>query len=234
MKGRQIPYSDEELSFIEWRQAMSRRALHAAFVAEFGRDDVSFENFKALCSRKGWKTGRTGCFEKGMTPVNKGKRCPPGKGGRHPNARATQFKKGSMTGAARAKYKPIGTERLSKDGYLERKIHDGMPLQSRWRAVHLVRWEEINGPLPKGMALKCLDGDRSNTEPTNWIAVPRSMLARLAGRHGRDYDNAPAELKPTILAIAKLEVEAIERRNGRRDSKPAGRRPNPVEEGRPN
>ncbi|TGP22318.1 MULTISPECIES: HNH endonuclease [unclassified Mesorhizobium] len=206
MKGRQIRYSDEELSFIEWRQAMSRRALHAAFVARFGRPDVKLEDIKALCSRRGWLTGRTGGFEKGSIPFNKGKPHPA-----RGRAAETQFKKGSMTGAAAAKYKPIGTERFNKDGYLERKIHDGLPLQSRWRLVHLIRWEELNGALPAGEALKCLDGDRRNTDPSNWRAIPRALLARLAGRYGRGYDAAPSALKPTILAIAELEHAARER-----------------------
>lgn len=211
MKGRQIRYSEEELSFIEWRQAMSRRALHAAFVAEFRRPDVTLDQIKALCSRKGWNTGRTGCFKKGAAPFNKGEPHPA-----RGRAAETQFKKGSMTGAAAAKYKPIGTERINKDGYLERKIHDGMPLQSRWRLVHLIRWEELNGPLPKGEALKCLDGNRRNTEPSNWRAIPRALLARLGGRYGRGYDAAPSELKPTILAIAELEHAARERDRGQR------------------
>ncbi|RWO37298.1 MAG: HNH endonuclease [Mesorhizobium sp.] len=209
MKGRQIRYSEEELSFLEWRQAMSRRALHAEFVAKFGRLEVTLDQIKALCSRKGWSTGRTGCFEKGTTPFNKGKPHPA-----RGRAAETQFKKGSMAGAAAAKYKPIGTERFNKDGYLERKIHDGMPLQSRWRLVHLIRWEEMNGPLPRGTALKCLDGNRRNTEPSNWRAVPRALLARLGGRYGRGYDAAPSELKPTILAISELEHAARERDRG--------------------
>ncbi|WP_210237328.1 hypothetical protein, partial [Mesorhizobium sp. M3A.F.Ca.ET.175.01.1.1] len=113
----------------------------------FGRPDVKLEDIKALCSRRGWLTGRTGGFEKGSIPFNKGKPHPA-----RGRAAETQFKKGSMTGAAAAKYKPIGTERFNKDGYLERKIHDGLPLQSRWRLVHLIRWEELNGALPAGEA----------------------------------------------------------------------------------
>ncbi|OBQ72380.1 HNH endonuclease [Mesorhizobium loti] len=206
MKGRQIRYSDEELSFLEWRQAFSRRDLHAAFVEQFGRDEVTLDQIKALCYRKGWSTGRNGCFVKGQIPFNKGKPHPA-----RGRATETQFKKGCMTGAAAAKYKPIGTERINKDGYIERKVHEGIPLSSRWRLVHVLRWEEAHGPLPAGAALKCLDGNRRNTEPSNWRSVPRALLARLAGRYGRDYDNAPSELKPTVLAIAQLEHAARER-----------------------
>lgn len=108
----------------------------------------------------------------------------------------------------------LGTERVSKDGYLERKVNDDLPLQRRWRAVHLVEWEKINGSLPAGHALKCLDGNKLNTDPSNWACVPRALLPRLNGRFGRDFENAPAELKPTILAIAKLEHKAREAQRG--------------------
>ena len=62
----------------------------------------------------------------------------------------TQFKPGVRQGRATALYKPIGSERISGEGYVERKIHDGMPMQSRWRAVHLLRWEQAHGPCRTG------------------------------------------------------------------------------------
>lgn len=205
-RGRRIAYSDPQMAWLEANRSMAIGDYHGAFCAAFPDADVTAAHLHALRKRKGWRTGRTGRFAKGMTPANKGKLCPPGKGGRHPNARKTQFKKGhGRTGVAVTLYKPIGTERLSKDGYLERKINDGMPLQARWRAVHLVRWEEINGRLPKGHALKSLDGNKLNTDPSNWELVPRGLLPRLNNRHGRNYDGAPAELKPTLMAVAKLE-----------------------------
>lgn len=213
MKGRNIPYTVEEMAWLEANHGLVIGEYHRQFCERFRRDDVSKINLHSLRKRKGWKTGRTGCFETGFVPHNKGKPCAPGRGGRHPNAQKTQFKKGhGRTGVAVDLYKPIGTERLSKEGYIERKIHDGLPLQSRWRSVHVIRWEADNGPVPEGMALKCLDGDRSNTDPANWEPVPRAMLPRLAGTHGRGYDSAPDELKPTMMAIAKLEYHARERR----------------------
>jgi len=160
--------------------------------------------------RRGDNVGAAHRFKRGQAPANKGLRRPGWAPGR---MRESQFKKGERRGIAVKLWKPIGTERTSKDGYLERKIHDGLPLQSRWRAVHLIRWEAINGKLPKGMALKCL-GDRRNTDPSNWTPVPRGLLPRLNGKHGRNYDSAPSELKPTIMAIAKLEHAARSRPRG--------------------
>lgn len=76
-----IPYSAKELAWIKQHCVMPRRKAHALFCYTFDRA-VSLVNFKALCTRKGWLTGRTGCFETGMTPHNKGKEMP-----YHPNNR---------------------------------------------------------------------------------------------------------------------------------------------------
>lgn len=181
---------------------------HAAFCAEFGRTDVTAGQLHSLRKRKKWKTGRSGCFEKGAMPHNKGKRCAPGTGGRHPNAVRRHFRKGSRSGKALAIYQPIGAERLSKEGYRERKVHDGLPMQSRWRTVQRINWEAEHGPLPKGMLLKCVDGDKLNTDPSNWIPIPRALLPRLNGGPHKSwiaFDDAPDDLKPLILAVAKLD-----------------------------
>lgn len=213
MKGRAIPYSADEMAWLEANRALPISEYFAAFQQHFARDDVSAVNLHSLRKRKGWRTGRTGQFAKGATPHNKGVPCAEGRGGRHPNARRTQFRKGERRGVAVALYKPVGTERLSKEGYLERKIHDGLPLQSRWRAVHLVEWETLNGPIPEGHALKCLDGNRLNTSPDNWECIPRAVLARLNGGRWRKtvaYDEASPELKPLVMASAKLKHAAHE------------------------
>lgn len=212
MKGRPIPYDADELAWIEAHRDWPRDQLHAGFVARFDRTDVSLENLKRLCVRKGWRTGRTGQFEKGQTPPNKGR-----KGFYPPGSEKGWFKPGTRRGIANVKYQPIGTERISKDGYRERKLHDGVPMQSRWRAVHLIEWEALHGPLPADHCLKCLDGDRSNADPENWVAIPRAMLPKLNARwRGVPYDSAPDDLKPTLMAIARLQHEARERRRTKR------------------
>lgn len=220
MKGVWIKYSAEEMVWLEANRTLPISDYHAAFCAKFGRD-VSAGNLHALRKRNGWRTGRTGCFAKGQEPFNKGKPCAPGTGGRHPNARKTQFKKGNRTGQANLNYQPIGTERLNEDGYLERKIHDGMPMQSRWRLVHLVEWEAVNGPIPEGQCLKSIDGDRSNTDPSNWQMIPRALLPRLNGGRFKKhlaYDEAVPEIRPALLTIAKIEHRARELRRQRKDA----------------
>ena len=58
MKGAAIRYTEAELRFLEESSTMPRRELHAAFVRQFGRADVTHDHIKALCTRRGWKTGR--------------------------------------------------------------------------------------------------------------------------------------------------------------------------------
>lgn len=206
MKGRKIPYSQTELAWIESRHKDTRADTHRKFCRKFDRSDVSLINFNSLCKRKGWMTGRTGCFTKGQPPPNKGKKCPEGVGGRHPNARKTQFRKGHLP----HNHNYLGHERVSKDGYVEVSIAETNPhtgFERRYVLKHRHEWEITNGPVPEGYALKCLDGDRLNTSPTNWKAVPRAVLALLnGGRHRKNlaYDDAEPDVKPVVMAIAEL------------------------------
>ncbi len=217
MVGRNRRYSDAEITWLRDNAALPIGEYHAGFQAEFDRPAVTPARLQSLRKRLGWKTGRTGRFEKGRVSPNRGKPCPPGVSGRHPNARATWFKKGARSGRAQALHLPIGSERRHAGGYLERKVNEDLPMQARWRFVHLIEWEAINGPVPDGHCLKCLDGDRTNTAPANWTLIPRGALPRLnGGRTGRHipYDTAAPALKPALLTLARVEHQARRLRRG--------------------
>lgn len=197
-KGLPLRYTAAQLAFLSRRRRKPRRELHAAFVARFRRRDVTLDHIKALCTRKGWKTGRAGRFEKGVVPWNTGKQRP-----FNASSARTQLKKGGVP--PNTKY--AGHERISKDGYVEISINETNPYTGfarRYVLKHRWLWERANGPIPAGMCLKC-KGDKLDTDPSNWEMIPRAMLPRLNGRFGRGYDDAPAELKATIMATAKLE-----------------------------
>lgn len=153
--------------------------------------------------RRGDNVGKATRFQPGLTPWNKGQK--------HPStgrAIDTQFKPGNRSGKALEIYQPIGTERLSKDGYLERKIHDGWPLQRRWRAVHLLAWEAINGPLPAGHAVVFRDGNKRNIALDNLELVTRAELMRRNSvyRHG-------IEIAQLAMLRGKLTKQINKRKN---------------------
>lgn len=205
MKGAAITYTAAELRWIKAHCTLPRRAAHAAFCEKFSRNDVSFDNYMALCKRRGWRTGRTGRFQPGGVPMNKGKRMP-----YHANGAKTQFKKGQRPHNTRF----VGHERLHKtDGYVYVSIPETNPhtgFERRYVLKHKYLWEQQYGPVPEGMCLKCLDDNRQNTDPLNWECVPRGVNALLNGRWSVGFDHAPHEVKPVVLTLAKLKYAAKE------------------------
>ena len=74
-------------------------------------------------------------FKKGHVSHNKGKKMPAEV---YARCAPTMFKKGNVT----HNYKPVGSERVNVDGYVEVKVAD----PGKWRLKHRVIWEEAHGP----------------------------------------------------------------------------------------
>ncbi|MFX1675169.1 HNH endonuclease signature motif containing protein [Paraburkholderia sp. A2WS-5] len=136
-------------------------------------------------------------FKTGHTTWNKGTK---GVCGTHPNSRRTQFKKGSMSGAAQHNYVPVGSYRLSKDGYLEQKVTDDHPVPARrWVGVHRLVWEAANGPVPDGHVVCFLPGRRSAAvEKITLDALELVHRAELARR------NHPRSRNPELGRLVQL------------------------------
>lgn len=135
-------------------------------------------------------------FPKGNVPANKGLRRPGFAPGR---MKETQFKKGVRQGVALGLWKPVGTKRISKDGYREVKVNDDMPLQARWRAEHLVVWEAVHGRIPKGYALAFKNRDKNDIRLDNLELITRGENLRRNSIH-----NLPKPLAQTIHLLGAL------------------------------
>lgn len=158
-----------------------------------------------LSGRLSRTNGEQTRFKKGIVPWNKGKKFDAG--GR---SIETQFKKGDRSGRARQLYQPIGSERISKDGYIQRKVNDDLPMQQRWRFVHLIEWEAINGPIPAGFAICFKDGNRQNTALGNLELVSRADLMRRNTCHR--YPKEIAQLVQLRGALTR-KINNIERKS---------------------
>ena len=159
----------------------------------------------------GQRIGRAGEFPKGHIPANKGLRRPGWSPGR---MRETQFKKGQRPHT----WKPIGSERLC-DGYLQRKVTDtGYPPRD-WQPVHVLLWIEHYGPIPRGYAVKFIDGDRRNVVIENLCLVSRADLARLNVM----WNRYPRELAEAIQLRGVLRRRLNKRRtvHEEQDQRPA-------------
>lgn len=204
--GRSWRYSLTEIDWLRENCTLPIADYHSAFVKAFARNDVTIAMLRAVRKNRGWKTGRTGQFGKGQAPMNKGKTCPPGKGGRHPNAIKTQFKRGQEPHNT----KQAGHERIGSDGYVWISVEETNPYtgyERRYVQKHILLWEALNGPIPEGHCLKSLDDDRSNCAPSNWALIERALLPVLNGGAHKRYPafaEVSPELRPAILTLAKV------------------------------
>lgn len=104
------------------------------------------------------ESGKKHRFAKGHVSMNKGKSQPVT--GRMAE---TQFKKGHKP----KNWVPIGSERLTKDGYLQRKMTDtGYPPRD-WVSVHHLIWTGHNGSIPAGYVVAFKDGNKTNLRIEN-------------------------------------------------------------------
>lgn len=200
MRKNKIPYTVEELAWIKDHCTLTREKAHNLFCAKFTRTDVTLNNYTGLCKRNGWLTGRDGRMQTGGVSWNRGKKMP-----YNAASAATRFKKGHSP----LNTKFAGHERIRKeDGYVEISINETNPhtgFERRYILKHKYLWEKKNGPIPKGMCLKCIDGNRQNSDPANWELIKRGVLPYLSGRwDGLVFDKAKPEIKPSIMALAKL------------------------------
>lgn len=155
--------------------------------------------------RRGDQVGAASRFRKGHVPANKGLRRPGWAPGR---MQETQFRKGERRGVAVRLYQPIGTERWAY-GYLQRKVNDDLPLQRRWRAVHVMVWEASHGPVPKGHVIAFRNGDRRDIRLDNLQCISRRELMARNTVH-----NLPKPLAETVQLLGALKRQ-IRRKESR-------------------
>jgi hypothetical protein len=122
------------------------------------------------------------------------------------------FKKGAVP----PNKKPLWHERLCpKSGLMLMNVPEKNPYTghaTRYMQKHVWIWKQANGEVPKGMVVSFIDGDKLNCAPENLMLVTRSLLLVL---NQHKYSEQPAELKPSILALAKVEVAGSFRTLGR-------------------
>lgn len=174
-KNAPIAYSDNELTWIKANQAgISRKELSRKFNEKFMRN-VSAQNLAGLCKRNQWANGRDTRLKKGCKSWNKGVTG-------YIGANKTSFKKGNVP----FNHKPIGHERVTKDGYIMIKIAE----PNKFRLKQLVIWEKHHGKLDKNCNLRFLDNDRTNCNIDNLMSVPRAVNAIVNTRNPANTQNS--------------------------------------------
>jgi hypothetical protein len=185
-------FNGDQVAFIRTNaKCLSNQVLTDLVNLEFGLS-VTRQQVKTFKHNHKISSGLTGHFEKGRNPANKGT-----KGIYNVGGNRTSFKKGQRP----KNYKPVGTERIDRDGYLLIKAFDDGPWHKRWRHKHRVLWEDVKGPVPRGHCLIFLDGNKQNIDLENLQMITQKQLVRLNQNH-LISDNA--ELTKTGIIVADI------------------------------
>lgn len=137
------------------------------------------------------ESGKAHRFAPGHTPKNKGEKMSKEA---YEKLRHTFFKKGHVP----ANHKPVGYERINRDGYVEVKVAE----PNKFRAKHRIVWEECFGPIPAGHNVQFRDGNRRNLNPENLYLISRSEQL---GKENSMYARYPEELQRAIHAKGALQ-----------------------------
>ena len=123
--------------------------------------DFSEEQVKGMMYRNKLTTGTGGYFKKGSTPWNKGL-----KG--YMGANKTSFKKGTIP----PNQVPIGTESITKGGYIKVKV--GEP--NKWKLKQRYIYEQHYGEIPKDCNVIFADKNIRNFDINNLILVSKAEM----------------------------------------------------------
>ncbi len=192
----------EQAAFVDRMYRVHTGADLARVVnARFGLS-LKISQIRSYLKNHGIQSGRDGRFVNGNKPWNNGLK---GKGICKPNSGT--FAKGNIP----ARTRELGEERIcSKDGFVLVKVSEANPYTgavTRFKHKHVVIWERHHGrPVPPGMVVRFADCDKMNFEPENLILITRAENLRLNQLGLSEY---PEELRPSVIAIAKLEVKTF-------------------------
>ena len=196
-------YTAERIRFLQKNfKGRKHKDLAKLFNAEFGTS-ITKSSICQICKKLGLHNGVIERFSKGHVPFNKGR-----KGYCAPGSEKGRFKPGHLP----INTMPIGSERITADGYVEVKYQEkpGNP-SNRWKGKHVLLWEKANGPVPRGCAVIFADGNRFNITLNNLILVSRQELAVL-NHMGMLTKNK--DINAVAVNIARLKIAAADRKRG--------------------
>jgi hypothetical protein len=199
---RKDAWRDVEIRIL-WNWYPKTRTEHVRKMLRFRRSISSIENkVKQLGIKKDEEYLRNagGRFPPGGTPWNKGmKRVSFG-------GEETRFKKGHRPYT----WVPVGSERVTDEGYLQRKMTDTGDTVNDWVEVHRLLWIEHRGEIPEGCVVVFKDKNRKNITIENLECISRRENMRRNSLH-----NYPEEIVRAIQLRGALNRQINRRENER-------------------
>lgn len=173
---------------------MSRREITAAFNKHYNENREEKQIVAFLKNNK-IHSGRGGYFTKGMTSWNKGKKGTTG-------SNSGSFKKGHKPHS----HLPVGTQRETKDGYIEIKVAE----PKTWKSKQRIIWEQHHGAIPENHKVRFKDGNKHNFNINNLFIVNASEHQIL---NSLKFKQQPLEVRETTILLARISSKTIELSN---------------------
>lgn len=181
-------YSDKHRKFIENNyKGITTTELAKLFNNKFG-ENITRNQIKCYLGNHKLSNGIINRFEKGHIPANKGT-----KG--MSKANKASFQKGNIP----QNYRSIGSERITKDGYIEIKIMN----PNKWELKHRLVYKKSFGEIPKNHAIFFLDQDKLNVNLENLVLISRQELLILNNEIKLSND---IDINKTKILIAKIKA----------------------------
>lgn len=184
-------FSQEQEKFIRANvEGLSNKELAELINDKFNLE-IKTNQMKIWKANHKVKSGLTGRFENGQKSWNKGMK------GLNTGGEKGWFVKGQEP----INYRPVGSERITKDGYITTKIKDDGKRNEMWKLKHIVLWEKHNGKLPSKHAIVFLNSDRKDVRIENLGLITRAELARM---NKNDLFSTDPEITKTSINLVRL------------------------------
>lgn len=211
MKGRRYTKQDDDFIRQHYPNsdtaAIAKAIKRSAHAVNSRACKLGVKKAAAFLSEQSRMNSKAFGWQEGHRPWNKGKS---GVTGRHQASRKTQFKKGQRP----TNEQPLGALRVTRDGYLERKVSmNGKNNAQRWKGVHRLVWEETHGATPPGHVVVFKPGMRTTDESqitlTRLECISRGELMKRNSYH----NNYPKDVQRLIQMKGALnrKINRLER-----------------------
>lgn len=202
-------YTQEQKQFIiDNNYGKYAKELAELFNQRFNTN-ITAKEIKYFRQNHRLNSGLTGQFEKGHITHNKGKKQIEFMSKEAiERTKATRFKKGNIP----KNHRPIGSERITVDGFWEIKVDE----PNKWMLKHRWVWEQSNGKIPKGYVLVFLDGNRDNISLENLKLISRQENL-VMNNHKLRYENA--EITNVANTLAKFIIQTTQRKKTKNEKR---------------
>ena len=144
-------------------------------------------------------------YKKGREPENKGKKQTEYMS---PEAIArtvpTRFKKGNIP----QNHKPVGSERIDRDGYIWVKTAE----PALYELKHRVVWRQHFGEIPRGHNIQFKDGNRQNFDINNLYMISRAQQLKYENSYLARYPDEIIEVIKT-KAVLNRTITILNKKN---------------------